>query len=128
MKPTYDFSPFPSPSLVKGLGIFFVFVFKTHLKLHTLNLINSLFQCNRFCNFLAVKFFTCKIQRAFLNSINPEVIKSKHQVPYGLGVFASIRALDEISKIPACLLACNRRLTNRLLQPENRFLSALITF
>jgi hypothetical protein len=111
---------------MKGLGNFFVFVFKTHLKLHTLNLINSLFQRNRFCNFLAVKFFTCKIQRAFLNSINPEVIKSKHQVPYGLGVFALISALDEISKSPACLLA-TACLQNRLTSTKNRLPSALIT-
>jgi hypothetical protein len=106
---------------MKGLGNFFVFVFKTHLKLHTLNLINSLFQCNRFCNFLAVKFFTCKIQRAFLNSINPEVIKSKHQVPYGLGVFALISALDEISKTPLAYLLATACLQTAYLNPKTAF-------
>jgi hypothetical protein len=113
---------------MKGLGNFFVFVFKTHLKLHTLNLINSLFQRNRFCNPLAVKFFTCKIQRAFLNSINPEVIKTKHQVPYGLGVFALISVFDEISKTPLAYLLATACLQNRLTSTKNRLPSALITF
>jgi hypothetical protein len=101
---------------VKGLGNFFVFVFKTHLKLHTLNLINSLFQCNRFCNFLAVKFFTCKIQRAFLNSINPNA--SSQSTKSLMGLVFLISALDEISKTPLAYLIATACLQTAYLNPK----------